>query len=562
MVNHNVRLLAMLGLRGCFATLIAVVLATQAIAQDNKPAEKKDQAKKAAQALRPTGASTILTEKGEIKPQGLRVKKGKSTGAKTTAEFLKPNHDFGEQWVGGKLKHTFEVRNTGQEPFNILNVRPSCGCTLAGSYDKVVQPGEIGKIPISVDTKKLYGKFKKSIRVTTNATGNENTTLTIAGEVKHYVEISPRYINFRELKPNEAKDLTIKLTNNVEQPLELTLENAKLDDSFTAEIVEKVPGKEFEVIVHAKPPYTGKRVLKQLRVKTNNPEQPQVTIRLSATMLARLEIKPAQLVMSRPRPTEYTQTISIDNYGDTPVHLLDASVDDDKLSVESKEIEPGKKYQVALKIPAGYSPDTAGNTLTLKFDDSEKPIVEVPIRSSARRVRPAQKLEGKPAPVATFTTHGGYKVNTADIKDEALVLKFYASWCGYCKKSLPNIEKIYQEYKDKGVRFIAVNLDDPNASQKRRAFTKEQSLAKLKELGVTFDVAFDPTKEIGKLFKVSSFPTMFVIDKSSKVAKVEMGAIQGRRIQTFKKQLDAILAAQSAKASAEPAAEPAASGTQ
>jgi len=179
-------------------------------------------------------------------------------------------------------------------------------------------------------------------------------------------------------------------------------------------------------------------------------------------------------------------------------------------------------------------------------------------------------LEGKTAPVATFTTHGGYKVDTSAVSDKALVLKFYTSWCGFCKKSLPNIEKVYQEYKDKGVRFIAVCLDDPNAPRKGKAFTQEQSLAKLKDLGVTFDVVFDANKEVGKLFKVSSFPTMFVLDGSSKVVKVNMGAVQGSRINDFKKQLDLILAAATdttpsePKAAADPAAPTfgAASGTQ
>ena len=147
-----------------------------------------------------------------------------------------------------------------------------------------------------------------------------------------------------------------------------------------------------------------------------------------------------------------------------------------------------------------------------------------------------------------------------------MVLKFYTTWCGYCKKSLPKIEEVYQEYKDKGVRFIAVNLDNPNASRKSKAFTKEQSLAKLDDLGVTFDVVFDPNKEVGKAFKVSSFPTMFVLDGSGKVANVSMGAITGSRITQFKKQLDKILAAgQDAKAEAEapkPTAIPVSSGTE
>ncbi len=547
---------------------MGLALAGSGYAQESKPAEKKDAVKKkpraVLQALTPERArqskqqgkqQKIVTDKSEEQLQ-------KEQGPGPKAEFIQPDHDFGEQWVGGKLKHTFEVKNVGEKPLKLLSVKPSCGCTLAGKYDKEIAPGATGKIPVSVDSKKLFGKFKKSIRVSTDDPAKRNVSLSIAGTIKHYVETSPRAANFRNLKPTEEKDVTVKLTNAVEEPLELTLASPKAGSSFTVEVVEKVPGKEFDVVVHAKPPYKEGRLSGLIKLKTNNTKQPELQIRVTGNALARIDIKPKQVIISRPRDKEYTQTITVTNHGNSPVHLLDATVDDDKLILATKEIEPGQRYQVALTMPAGYKPDAAGKKLIIKLDDSEKPVVTVPIRSTTRPPKPAQLLEGKTAPVVEFTTHGGTKINTADIKDELLVLKFYASWCGYCKKSLPNIEKVHQEYKDKGVRFIAMNLDDPNSQRKSKAITPEQSLAKLKELGVTFDVAFDPTKEFSKKFKVSSFPTMFIIDKSSKVVKVEMGAIQGSRIGTFKKQLDGFLRAQSAKAETVPAAATLSSGTE
>ncbi len=553
---HSIRML------GCIAALLGITLANVASAQDTKPPEKKpaNELQEQKPEEKPKAAPSLTPGKRpQADPKPIVIPKDqdqllKEQGPSAKVEFVSPNHDFGEQWVGGQMKYTFEVKNVGDKPLKILNVKPSCGCTLAGKFDKVIEPGGTGKIPVSVDSKKLFGKFKKTIRVTTNDPTNPNATLSVAGVIKHYVTVAPRSVNFRQLKPAEEKDFTLKLTNNGEQPLELTLLKPQIGDSLMAEIVEKVPGKEFDLIVHARPPYKQGRLSGSINLKTNNPKQADLKIRVSGTALARLDIKPKQLVISRPKTNEFTQKITVTNFGNSPVHLLEATVDDDKLSLETKEIEPGKKYQVALKMPAGYKPDIAGKTLTLKFDDSEYSKVEIPIRSSARPPRPAQLLEGKTAPVATFTTHGGYKVDTSAISDKALVLKFYTSWCGYCKKSLPNIEQVYQEYKDKGVRFIAVCLDDPNAPRKGKAFTQEQSLAKLKELGVTFDVLFDATKEVGKLFKVSSFPTMFILDGSSKVVKVNMGAVQGSRLDDFKKQLDLILAAAADKTPSEPKA--------
>lgn len=540
---------------GVLSVLVAgTLLVSSASAQDKKPelqkgtSSKTPPSTKAAPNIKSIGPQAPATPPVQHKSKEQLAKENAPHG---TAEFVSPDHDFGEQWVGRKLNHVFEVKNVGDKPLKILNVKPACGCTLV-NYDKVVEPGATGKITVAVDSKKLFGPFRKTIRVTTDDPLKASATLSISGKIKHYVETKPRSLNFRNLKPAEEKDITMTLKNNGEEPLELTLVKSDVGKSFTAEIIEKTPGKEFELIVHAKPPYKEGRFNATVSIKTNVDKQPELKIRVSANALPRIEIKPKQIVITRPKDAESTQRINITNHGNSPVHLLGATVDDEKLSLTTKEIDPGKKYQVEVTMPAGYKPDAAGKTITLKFDDSEKPVVTVKIRSNARKLRPAQLLEGKPAPQVQFTTHGGFAFNSEEIKDKAVVLKFYTTWCGFCKKSLPKIEEVYQEYKDKGVRFIAVNLDNPNSPRKSKAFTKEQSLAKLKDLGVTFDVVFDPNKEASKAFKVSSFPTMFVLDGSGKVANVSMGAITGSRIIQFKKQLDKILAAgQDAKAEAE-----------
>ncbi len=574
-VNRRVSFVSTRGVQACVAALMSIAVVSGARAEESKPSEKAEPPPKKAE-QEPKKVKQEPTKKAEPAPRNVKsVKKAspradlgdtptpitkppvlhkdeeqlkKEQGPGPKAEFIKPDHDFGEQWVGGTMKHAFEVRNIGEKTLKILNVKPGCGCTLAGKYDKVIEPGAIGKIPVSVNSRKLYGKFRKTIRVSTDDPANQSATLSIAGEIKHYVEVAPRSANFRQLKPTEEKDVTLKLKNNGDQPLQLTLAKPKLSDSFTVEIVENVPGREFDLVVHARPPYKEGRISGTINLKTNNPKQADLKIRVAGTALARIEVKPKQIVITRPKKNEYTQKINITNYGDSPVHLLDASVDDEKLSLETQELEPGKKYQVAVKMPAGYKPDIAGKTVTLKFDDSEKPVVTIPIRSTTRTPRPAQLLEGKPAPTAEFTTKGGYTVNTADIKDQALAMIFYATWCPHCKKTLPEMEKIHQAYKDKGVRFIAMSLDNPNDRNQRKRFTPEQSIQHLVDAGVTFDAYVDTEKKIGPLFKATSFPTSFIVDKSGKITNVYIGGIYRKdRIESFKKDLDKLLQAQASR---------------
>lgn len=136
------------------------------------------------------------------------------------------------------------------------------------------------------------------------------------------------------------------------------------------------------------------------------------------------------------------------------------------------------------------------------------------------RQRPAMDLLGKDAPKHTFKTHQGNEVTIGGPSDKVTLAFFYASWCGFCKRSLPGIEKIYETYKDKGVDVIAINLDDREG---KRAKTEEETLKHYESLGLTMPVFLDGKKEVGRPYKVSSFPTSFIIGKNGKVEAVHIG---------------------------------------
>ena len=55
----------------------------------------------------------------------------------------------------------------------------------------------------------------------------------------------------------------------------------------------------------------------------------------------------------------------------------------------------------------------------------------------------------------------GSPVSIEGLKGKVVVIDFWASWCGPCVAEMPNMKRLYAEYKDKGVEFIGVSLDQP-----------------------------------------------------------------------------------------------------
>ena len=105
-----------------------------------------------------------------------------STLKKTTLKFVATEHDFGMVKEGEKVKHVFEVLNTGKANLLLLDVRPSCGCTSPNYDKKPIRPGKKGTIEIVFDTKGRPGRQRKTVMVATN-TEPSNTVLTFFCDV-------------------------------------------------------------------------------------------------------------------------------------------------------------------------------------------------------------------------------------------------------------------------------------------------------------------------------------------------------------------------------------------
>ncbi len=103
-------------------------------------------------------------------------------GNKTTME-IDQLFDAGKVMKGELVEAQFEVKNTGEFPLLIGEVKVGCSCTLASKPEEPIAPGKTGVIKASVDTDKIgTGVFNKSISIVAN-TVPSTTTVVIQGNV-------------------------------------------------------------------------------------------------------------------------------------------------------------------------------------------------------------------------------------------------------------------------------------------------------------------------------------------------------------------------------------------
>jgi thiol-disulfide isomerase/thioredoxin len=107
-----------------------------------------------------------------------------------------------------------------------------------------------------------------------------------------------------------------------------------------------------------------------------------------------------------------------------------------------------------------------------------------------------------------------------ELKGEKLTLiDFWATWCKPCNVAIPELNKIYDLYQDKGVAIIGVNCDGPRSVSKVAPFSKSKQ--------IQYPVLIDINSELLKDFNVTGFPTLIVVDANDKVVWVHEGFVAG-----------------------------------
>lgn len=104
----------------------------------------------------------------------------------------------------------------------------------------------------------------------------------------------------------------------------------------------------------------------------------------------------------------------------------------------------------------------------------------------------------------------------ADYRGQVVMINVWATWCLPCRVEMPSIEALHQSYGPKGLKILAVSIDDPGTDSTIRAFVKQY--------GLTFEVLHDPKARISELYDVGGYPETFIVGKDGVIRKKLMSA--------------------------------------
>ncbi len=134
----------------------------------------------------------------------------------------------------------------------------------------------------------------------------------------------------------------------------------------------------------------------------------------------------------------------------------------------------------------------------------------------------------EPAPDFSMALFTGGEFRLADHKGKPALINFFASWCIPCGKESPVLEKIYQEYRRKGVTFVGVAVND----------TETKAKGFIEKFGLTFPAGLDKTGEIKDAYSLYGMPSTYFVDKEGIISYFHPGGVTERLL---KHELDKLL---------------------
>jgi hypothetical protein len=317
--------------------------------------------------------------------------------------LTEPIKDFGTVPKGQKLDWSFEVRNTGVTDLEILAAKPACGCTVA-DFDKIIKPGQTGKVTAHVDTTNFAGPIAKAVTLETNDASNPNAQLTITAIVKPYVDAFPAgFVRFNLLQGDVDKQ-SVTLYSEDEVPFEIV--KIESPQEWVKVDYKKVAGEEIQKVGRAGqnqykvnitvggPDVRIGPLAEKVHIVTNSKFQPDYWVSISGVVRPTIRVDPTIVNFGDVAPTDSAATRVVvlrSNDLKTPERLVVDKAESGVAGVTAAVKPTDKKgeYELTLQIAKDAKPGVLDGSVLVHTNDTVKPIITIPVKGTVKAAQAA-----------------------------------------------------------------------------------------------------------------------------------------------------------------------------
>jgi cytochrome c biogenesis protein CcmG/thiol:disulfide interchange protein DsbE len=133
-------------------------------------------------------------------------------------------------------------------------------------------------------------------------------------------------------------------------------------------------------------------------------------------------------------------------------------------------------------------------------------------------------LLGKPAPAFTLEDLSGRQVSLASYRGKALLINFWATWCGPCKIETPWLIELRNRYAGQGFEVLGVSMDDLDRGNPRELSEEKQEIARFaRQTQIPYPVLIDGDSVSRPYGGLDELPTSFFVNRNGIVVAAQLG---------------------------------------
>jgi hypothetical protein len=303
------------------------------------------------------------------------------------AEVTEAVIDVGTVARGEAIEHDFEIANGGDTPLEIVEVKPTCGCTVA-EYDRSIAPGRTGRVRAVVDTARFRGPIAKSVRVFTNDAVTPEIELVIKADVRSLIEVDPGYARFvtvlgetrepsRQLVwPETEEDFEVLAVRSPYRFLEASFRPAREDERRSGR-----EGRQWVVELELAPSAPLGPLADYVVVRTNHPRLPELQIPVSGFVRPVVAVVPAAVDFGRHDLAEPREVVvELTHLAEGSIALGTVASSLGGVAAALTPVEAGKRFRLVVTLEPGMAKGPFSGKLTIPTSSRVQPLLEIDVR--------------------------------------------------------------------------------------------------------------------------------------------------------------------------------------
>lgn len=295
----------------------------------------------------------------------------------------KPQHDFGLLTVETNVVHRFTLRNEGDAPLKILEVKSGCACATTEVSRATLGPKETAELMVELDLHGRLGTQEHAVWVVSNDPATNRLQLECVGEVRLDVEVRPQMV-FWQYVPGDkdAREELVVTGGNSNRFAVLGVETGEVPFCDVAlKTVRPESEYRIEVAPKAEAMKLGRRLEGKLWIKTDQPRYARVAVPVIVAVEKDLLAIPGELNVKALTPGEQPGVVSVLVRSRRRNAFTIRRIDPPRPEVQVETASRGLDYVLRISNLRG-SKELDGQKIRvlLKKANGEEDLLEIPVR--------------------------------------------------------------------------------------------------------------------------------------------------------------------------------------